>query len=72
VPTLLQRGAASLKKADFETAIEVFTRAIQLNAKCAEAYRGRGMALSLSGDPEKAKEDFTIAIRLTQKKRSGK
>jgi Flp pilus assembly protein TadD len=72
VTSLLQHGMANLKKADYATAITAFTKAIQLNDKCAEAYRGRGMALCLSGDPNGAQEDFATAIRLTQMKRSGK
>jgi Flp pilus assembly protein TadD len=72
VPNLLQRGKASLKKADYTAAIEAFTKAIQLNGKCVEAYRGRGMALSLIGDAEKAKEDFAMAIRLTHRKRGSR
>ncbi len=62
-----EKGNTFLDKGDLNTAISVFTKAITLNPKDAQAYRNRGVAYEIKGDYDKAIADFTEAIRLDPK-----
>lgn len=48
----------------FGDAAAKYTEIIKLEPNCAEAYNGRGCCEVFSEDFERAKEDFTLAIRL--------
>ena len=65
--TYIYRGAArSWKKGDFDGAIADYTRAIELDSECAEAYNYRGFAHLNNGDIDKAIADYTEAIDIDQ------
>ena len=53
-----------MKKEDYESAIENFTKAIKLKPDYSEAYNNRGIAYTGKGDYEKAIEDYNTAIEL--------
>jgi tetratricopeptide (TPR) repeat protein len=51
-------------KEDYDRAIKVYTRAIELNPDNAKVYYGRGVNYYLKDDTTNAKQDFNKAIKL--------
>ncbi|MBI3726312.1 protein kinase, partial [bacterium] len=65
VKALLDKGAALLAKTDNDGAIAAFTKALELDPKCSQAFAGRGDArVRKWGEWDKAIEDLTRAIEL--------
>ncbi|MDY0342161.1 MAG: tetratricopeptide repeat protein [Lentimicrobium sp.] len=52
-------------KEDYPEAISAFTEAIQLDAAYADAYFNRGYAYELSGNKEKAREDYRKVLTMS-------
>ena len=61
------RGAAYIRKRQFDRAIQDLDQAIQRDPKYAQAFQSRGTAYSLQGQNDRAIEDFNQAIRLDPK-----
>lgn len=64
---LIDRGEALREKGDFDGAIAVFDKAIELDLGCAKAYTRRGYVFGKKGDFDRAIADLTEAIRLDPK-----
>jgi Tfp pilus assembly protein PilF len=62
--TVLDEGKKLLYDGNRQGAIVAYSRAIQLDPKCKEAFLSRGVAYNESGDSKKALADFTKAIEL--------
>ena len=60
----LRRGWECSDNEDYEGAIAAYTKAIELNASIAEAYRGRAIAYSHTCDEDRVIADYTQLIRL--------
>jgi tetratricopeptide (TPR) repeat protein len=60
----LTRGSAHLKLGQTDSAIENFSRAIEIDAGYAKAYHMRGLAFEAAGDDSGALEDFNKAIEI--------
>jgi len=58
------QGLLHYEEGQLDTAIEEYTRAIELNPKFAKAYSNRGLAFCDRGNYDAAIEDCTIAIEL--------
>ena len=64
----LKQGDAYVEQGDFDDAIAEYSKAIQLDAKCAEAFFSRGLVYARDkGQFDKAISDFTETIRLDPK-----
>jgi tetratricopeptide (TPR) repeat protein len=61
---LIDSGNAKLKKGDYDAAIADFSKAIEADAKCLEAYCFRGLAKIHKGDFAGAVADYDKAIEL--------
>ena len=61
---LLQQGIDRAKNGDYEAAIELFTKAIALNAKSAQAYYHRGLAHYDWGNTAEAIADYDRSLNL--------
>lgn len=57
-------GVAYLSMADFEQAINNFTRAIELNPGVADMYGNRAVAHAAIGEDDKSEADVAEAVRL--------
>lgn len=64
------RGKLLSQRNDFAGAITSYTQAIELNPQWAEAYLQRGIALRMSGQLDKAVEDFDKATELNPHNRA--
>ncbi len=60
--TFLRRAVVKQARGDNQGAIEDFTRAIEIDPGCVEAYEGRGISRDLLGDAAGAKEDYAKSI----------
>ena len=60
----VNRGDEAYRRGDFDSAISCYTKAIQLDPKCAKAYCNRGAAFEIKGYHDRAIADSTEAIRL--------
>jgi hypothetical protein len=60
----LKRGMARQAKGDHDGAIEDFTKAIEANANCVQAYASRGLSKEAKGDPNGAKADYSKSIQI--------
>ena len=60
----VNRGAAYLKKDDYDRAITVFSKAIELDSNNMPAYVGRGVTYRCKGNYDHAITDFDKAIEL--------
>jgi tetratricopeptide (TPR) repeat protein len=60
-----QQGIEASNRAEYDRAIELFSKVIQQNAKDAAAYTWRGMAYSATGQGEKALADLSAVVRLS-------
>lgn len=58
------RGIAYGEKNEYDTAIEDYNKAIQLNPNFAEAYNNRGYAYHKKGEIDRAIEDYDKAIQI--------
>jgi Flp pilus assembly protein TadD len=58
----IDRATQLLRDGKHAEAVEGFTKAIQLDAHCAKAYAGRGVALEALGRADEAKADYTTSI----------
>jgi protein O-GlcNAc transferase len=63
--TAYEKGRGCLKKGNLTEALAAFNKAIELNAKAAEAFHDRGVALQLSGNFTAAFDAFKRAVALT-------
>jgi Tfp pilus assembly protein PilF len=61
------RGAAYIRKRDYERAIQDLDQAIQRDPNYAQAFESRGTAYSLKGKNDRAIEDFSQSIHLDPK-----
>ncbi len=61
---LRSQGIIHLMKDDFTSAIDAFTKAIEINPDNAKAYHNRGVAYSRTGEFNRAIDDFDKVIRL--------
>jgi tetratricopeptide (TPR) repeat protein len=59
-----RRARALVNGKDYPQAIQLFTRAIEIDPKYAPAYHGRGVAYLNQGERDRAIADFSEAIRL--------
>lgn len=64
INTHYNRGLAYLKMEGYESAIDDFTRVIQMNPNDSRAYFNRGNALALTNLHERAIDDYSRAIEL--------
>jgi tetratricopeptide (TPR) repeat protein len=64
VADLQSQAAVLLEQRQFDEAIEAFTKILQTNPDCADAWYGRGFAFLEKGFPDTAIEDLDRAIRL--------
>jgi len=60
----LELGKAHLAESQKEKAIAAYSKAIQVDPDCRNAYLGRAMCYNETGRPEKAIEDFSKVIEL--------
>ena len=63
----LRRALVKNNRKEYERAMVDFNRAIQLDARNADAHDGRGVAYAALGDPVKAHADFDRAIEFDPK-----
>jgi tetratricopeptide (TPR) repeat protein len=63
-------GKASLNKKDYQSAIEHYTKAIEMSPFVASHYYDRGIAFYRKGEEKKAIEDFNRAIILNPRSSS--
>lgn len=61
---LLKRGMARQQKGDHDGAIEDFTKAIELDKDCVQAYASRGLSREAKGDADGAKADYSKSIQI--------
>jgi protein O-mannosyl-transferase len=57
-------GIASAERGDYDTAISLYTRALELNPESAEASYNRALAYQARGDSTRALADYNRAIEL--------
>lgn len=60
----LKRGMARQQKGDHDAAIADFTKAIELNPECVQAYASRGVSKDAKGDTAGAKSDYSKSIQI--------
>lgn len=60
----LKRGLARQQKGEHDAAIADFTKAIELNADCIQAYASRGLSKEAKGDADGAKADYGKSIQI--------
>jgi tetratricopeptide (TPR) repeat protein len=60
----LKRGMSRQSKGDHDGAIADFTKAIELNADCVQAYASRGVSKDAKGDTAGAKADYSKSIQI--------
>lgn len=58
----VERATELLREGKHAEAVEGFSKAIGLDASCAKAFAGRGVALEALGRPEEAKADYKTSI----------
>jgi Flp pilus assembly protein TadD len=61
---LVARGRKRQEAGDHDGAIADFTKAIELNAECFQAYEARGVSRERKGDTEGAKSDYMRSISI--------
>ena len=61
-PGWVERATELLRGGEHEQAVAGFTKAIELDADCAKAYAGRGVAFEALGRAEEAKADYKTSI----------
>lgn len=61
-PGWVEHATALLRGGEHEQAVAGFTKAIELDASCAKAYAGRGVAYEALGRAEEAKADYKTSI----------
>jgi tetratricopeptide (TPR) repeat protein len=61
---LLKRGLLRQSKGDHDGAIADFSKAIELNGNCVQAYAARGVSREAKGDGAGAKSDYSKSIQL--------
>jgi len=59
-----ERGLSFLKSQQYEEAIKAFSRAIEINPDCVEAYNNRGIAWCQKGDYDRATANYTKALEI--------
>lgn len=59
-----RRGFAHYEGGDFESALNSYTRVIEIDPKDADAYNNRGLSYRNIGEVDKAAADFTAAIEV--------
>jgi hypothetical protein len=60
----LKRGMARQQKGEHDAAIADFTKAIEINPDCVQAYASRGLSKEAKGDPDGAKSDYSKSIQI--------
>jgi Flp pilus assembly protein TadD len=66
VSDLIASGNLKTEKADLDAACRDFSKALELDAKSAQALNGRAIARERKGDIDGALADFTKAIELSR------
>ncbi len=61
-PGWVEHATALLRGGEAEQAVAGFSKAIALDASCAQAYAGRGVAYEALGRAEEAKADYKTSI----------
>jgi len=61
---LFNQGTGLLREGQYDQAIALFSEAIEINPRNADAYHNRGLAYALKGQLEKATSDLNKAIEL--------
>ena len=64
---LLKRGAMSLEDGEWKAADEFFDRALDMDAECAEAWRGKFLAREGAQSPERYAQNKLDALRRAEK-----
>ncbi len=59
-----ERGLSFLKSQQYEEAIKAFSRAIEINPDCVEAYNNRGIAWCQKGDYDRATANNAMALEI--------
>ena len=67
----VKKGEATRIEEDYKKAVKDFTKAIELNAECIEAYRNRSNANLAIGNKVDAENDKKRADAIEEKKRNG-
>ena len=62
--SFLKRGLARQSHREHDSAIEDFTKAIELDGNLAKAYAARGVSREAKGDGEGAKSDYSKSIQI--------
>ena len=62
--TLVDAGNRSMDAGDYQAAIRMYSRALQLDSTAADVWVDRGACNHSSGDSRAAREDFRSALRL--------
>ena len=65
---LINVAQTSFDEKQYDTAIEYYTKALELNPENADVYAKRGNAKFLSGDFKEAVKDYTKALELDPSK----
>jgi tetratricopeptide (TPR) repeat protein len=60
----LKRGMARQQNGEHDAAIADFTKAIELNPECVQAYASRGVSKDAKGDTAGAKADYSKSIQI--------
>ena len=60
----MKRGTARQQKGEHAAAIADFTKAIELNPDCVQAYASRGVSKDAMGDTAGAKSDYSKSIQI--------
>lgn len=63
----LRRGVVLQARGEHAGAIEAFTKAIEADAGCIEAYAGRGISREALGDPDGARADYARSVEIEVK-----
>jgi tetratricopeptide (TPR) repeat protein len=61
---LLKRGLLRQSQGDHDGAIADFSKAIELNGNCVQAYAARGVSREAKGDGNGAKSDYSKSIQI--------
>ncbi len=64
IPAYMVRGAAYIRRQEYDRAIRDYTRAVELQPDLLNAYNNRGIVYAAIGDLDKAESDFDRVLEL--------